>query len=125
MGITKVSISKNELLNKNSERRICERINLGYRARVELANGLVLMGSTLDVSLGGLLFLADQTISGFPPGAIAMLFLLEEQSESAPFPCEAVRISSAQAALKIDRKFAARFGKALTKGRLIRRQVSV
>ena len=125
MRISKVPISKNELSQENSERRICERINLGYRARVELTSGLVLTGSTLDVSLGGLLFQADQPISGFPPGETAMLFLLEEQGESAPFPCEAVRISSAQAALKIDRKFAARFGKALTKGRLIRSQTSV
>lgn len=120
-----MTICKNELSQGSAERRTCERINLGYRARVELANGVALTGSTLDVSLGGLLFLADQTINGFPPGETAMLFLLDEQGESAPFPCEAVRISSAQAALKIDRKFAARFGKALTKGRLIRSQASV
>lgn len=119
-----MAISKNELPQGSAERRTCERVTMGCRARVELSNGVVLTGSTLDVSLGGLLFQADQTINGFPPGETAMLFLLDEQGESAPFPCETVRISSAQAALKIDRKFAARFGKALTKGRLIRSQAS-
>ena len=120
-----MTTSKNELSQGGAERRTCERINMGYRARVELTNGVVLTGSTLDVSLGGLLFQADQAINGFPPGETVMLFLLDEQGESAPFPCEAVRISTVQAALKIDRKFAARFGKALTKGRLIRSQTSV
>lgn len=109
-----------ELLQENAERRVCERISLGCRVRVELESGLVLHGSTRDVSLGGLLFQSDQVIDGFPPGEIAMLFLLSDQGESVPFRCEAVRISTKYAGLKIDRKFVAKFGMELAKGRLLR-----
>lgn len=113
-------MSEMELLQENSERRACERISLGRRVRVELENGLILHGSTRDVSLGGLLFQSDLVINGFPPGEIAKLFLLNDKGESAPFPCEAVRISTKYAGLKIDRKFAAKFGMELAKGHLFR-----
>ncbi|MBI5463146.1 MAG: PilZ domain-containing protein [Gammaproteobacteria bacterium] len=104
-------------LQSDHERRACTRLPLAYAAVLESESGITIYGNTQDISLGGLLMRSQDDLTQLRPGEASHLALLLDNGErTVPYPCVITRIADDGVGIALDRKFAAAFGKQLTKG---------
>jgi len=102
--------------SSGASRRVCERLGLSRRAVLELDNGDILVGDTVDISLRGVLLQTDLLSGGDISGARGELFMIGEDDEhSSGFPCQVVRVKGGTVAVQLDRKAIAAFGQLINR----------
>ncbi|MCP3664334.1 MAG: PilZ domain-containing protein [Gammaproteobacteria bacterium] len=104
------------------DRRLCDRFIHSRKIVLTLENGQELQGETKDISLGGILMKTTLKTDEDITGKKASLYLVLKESElSNGFNCRVMRISDNYLGLELERKSAASFGKALTRGLFVRK----
>ena len=108
--------------SEQQEKRICQRIELNKQVQLQLADGQLIIGSTEDISLGGLRLITGTAFNHeclLDTEQIALLKIVFPDGQlSSEFPCTIVRCDSGSICLKLDKKKAASFGMMLTRGSL-------
>ena len=103
------------------DRRACERIYLNRQMLLALDNGDELQGETVDISLRGILLTTTSAVSSPSAGQHGQLHIIfADNSRSAGFSCQVIRVSDAGIALELDKKIAPIFGKQLTRDMFVR-----
>lgn len=98
-----------------TEQRVCERATLRRPVEVIADDGRVFPGVLINVSLGGMLVEVARGESGFARGQ-AIDLRLDPASEVAAYRCTVQRAGDDLLGLSLDRKLAAKFGLAVTRG---------
>ena len=97
--------------NPSSNQRVCDRIAVTRILLLELDNGNIIRGQSVDVSPRGALMETD-----FPPeegvlGMAGTLFMISKDGEfSMGYPCRVARVGNNVIALEVDKSSAAAFG---------------
>lgn len=109
-------MSDNSPENHDPNQRVCNRINLTKKMLLELDNGDVLEGLTLDISPRGALMKPDTLPEGELQGIAGTLYMISAEGHfSSGFPCKVVRLKDHLVALEIHKTAAAAFGNFMTK----------
>lgn len=98
------------------EKRSCDRIGINRTINISLADGTMLGGVTMNISLGGVLLKPDRDISEQYLGSSASFTLVCKFGVSSVYLCKIIRISGDLISLEVDKKAAIKFGKELTRG---------
>jgi hypothetical protein len=97
-------------------KRICNRLDLHRTLLLELDNGEILQGRTVNLSPRGALLRTDARPVGELLGRAGTLFIISDEGHfSVGYPCKVARQEGDAIALEVDRKAAAAFGNYLTR----------
>ena len=112
----RIDVTDNNPKTQDSSRRVCDRLNLTRRLLLELDNGDILAGRTMDISPRGALMKPDTPPEGGLLGIAGTLFIISDEGRfSIGYPCKVVRLKDSSIALEIHKKAAAAFGLYMTK----------
>lgn len=98
-----------------AEQRVCERATLRRPVEVLADDGRVLSGVLINVSLGGVLVEVARGGTAFTRGQ-AIGLRLDPQADATAYRCTIQRAGDDLLGLALDRKLAAKFGLAVTRG---------
>ena len=99
-----------------SNRRVCDRLPLTRRLLLEIVNGDILTGQSVDISPRGVLMKSDTPAEGALLGMAGTLFIISDKGQfSIGYPCRVVRLEISSLALEIDKKAAAAFANEVAK----------
>jgi hypothetical protein len=97
-------------------RRVCDRLNLTRRLLLEIANGDILTGQSVDISPRGVLMKSDRPPEVALLGMAVTLYIISDKGQfSIGYPCRVIRLEISSIALEIDKKAAAAFGNHMAK----------
>ena len=97
-------------------RRVCDRLDLCRKILLELANGEILVGETVDISLRGALMKTDITPGDELLGVAGTLFMIASDGQhSSGYPCKVVRLEGDAIGLELDKKAVTAFGQYMTR----------
>lgn len=109
-------MNDNNPKNQDPNQRVCNRINLTRNILLELDNGDILQGRTVDISPRGVLMKTDTPPEGELVGIAGTLFMISDEGHfSVGYPCKVVRLKDSSISLEIHKKAAAAFGDYMTK----------
>lgn len=109
-------MTDSNLKDQDPNKRVCNRINLTRTLLLELNNGAIVQGRSVDISPRGALMKADVSPEGELRGKAGTLFIISDAGQfSIGYPCKVVRHDDSSIALEIDKKAAAAFGNHITK----------
>ncbi len=102
--------------NPSSNQRVCDRIAMSRVMLLELDNGEILRGQSVDVSPRGALMETDIPPEDGLLGVAGTLFLISKEGEfSIGYPCRVARVGVSTIALEVDKSAAAAFGNYMAK----------
>jgi PilZ domain len=102
--------------NQASNQRVCDRINITRILLLELDNGDILRGRTVDVSPRGALMETEAPAETGLPGSAGTLFIISDNGQfSTGYPCTVARVKECTIALEVDKNSAAAFGNYMAK----------
>lgn len=100
----------------SSNHRVCDRLKTRKVLLLELEDGAILRGHTVDVSPRGVLLVAEEEPPTGLQGQSGTLFMISDKGQfSSGYPCRVVRSRGVTIALEIDKKAAAAFGNDMTR----------
>ena len=106
----------------DEEKRVCQRLELHREVTINLLNGRSISGSTDDISLGGIRVLTTESIDDIFSKDVSQEATVQlgsgQMQESKQYPCTIVRHDENSVSLQMDKKKAASFSLALTRGSL-------
>jgi hypothetical protein len=109
-------MTDNQPKKQDSNKRVCSRINVTKTLLLELDNGDILEGRTVDISPRGALFEADTPPEGDLLGIAGTFFIISDEGHfSVGYPCKVVRLKDRAIAIEVNKKAAAAFGHDMTK----------
>jgi hypothetical protein len=109
-------MNEKDLKNKAPNQRVCDRIRVTRILLLELDNGDILRGRTLDVSPRGALMETEAPADSELPGMAGTLFIISDDGHfSTGYPCKVARVEDNFLALEVDKKSAAAFGNYMAK----------
>lgn len=99
-----------------SNQRVCDRINVSRVLLLELENGDILRGRTVDVSPRGALMEAETPVESTLLGMAGTIFIISDNGQfSTGYPCKVARVKQYAIALEVDKGSAAAFGNYMAK----------
>ncbi|MGD8671895.1 MAG: PilZ domain-containing protein [Thiogranum sp.] len=108
-------MTDNQSKNENPDQRVCNRINVTRTLLLELDNGDILEGRTVDISPRGALFETDVPPEGDLLGIAGTFFIISDEGRfSIGYPCKVVRLKDRAIAIEINKKAAAAFAHDMT-----------
>lgn len=106
----------------DSDKRVCDRFSVNRQVKITFPDQRALVGSTVNISLGGLLIKTDQHNDEMLLGQMAQMQLLSSEGQASDtYACTVVRVTSDLIGLAVDKKTSAKLGKELTRGLFNRR----
>jgi hypothetical protein len=109
-------MNDNNPKNQASNRRVCDRINVTRVLLLELDNGDILRGRTVDVSPRGALMETETPPDDELLGMAGTLFIISDDGQfSMGYPCKVARVKDSGIALEVDKNAAAAFGNYMAK----------
>jgi len=99
-----------------SNQRVCDRINVSRVLLLELENGEILRGRTVDISPRGALMEAETPVDSALLGMRGTIFIISDDGQfSTGYPCKVARVKQYAIALEVDKGSAAAFGNYMAK----------
>jgi hypothetical protein len=109
-------MTDNNPKDEGSNRRVCGRLNVTRALLLELDNGDILEGRSVDISPRGVLMKPDAPPEDLLLGISGTLFIISDDGHfSIGYPCKVVRQKDKFIAVEIDKKSAAAFANYMTK----------
>lgn len=108
-------------MGEPAEQRVCERATLRRPVELVAGDGGVIPGVLVNVSLGGALVEVVADTAGFTRGQSIGLRLVPD-ADGLAYACVVTRATDDLLGLSLDRKLAAKFGLAVTRGMFARGQ---
>lgn len=109
-------MSSNNANNPSFNQRVCDRIAVTRILLLELDNGDILRGQSVDISPRGALMETDVPPEDGLLGMAGTLFLISKDGQfSIGYPCRVARVGASVIALEVDKNSAAAFGNYMAK----------
>lgn len=99
-----------------SNQRVCNRVSVSRILLLELDNGEILRGRTVDVSPRGALMETETPNESGLLGMAGTIFIISDDGHfSTGYPCKVARVKDSSLALEVDKSSAAAFGNYMAK----------